>query len=73
MRPRPSLRAALGTNTHGDIEREPRAQGSPLSGWTKSPHMEIAMPLGPHPKPSLGFPVIRAQGSDLESLFWRDT
>ena len=69
----PMLEGHLGHKHAPGHEAEPRAQGSPLSGWTKSTHMEIAMPRGPHPNPSLGFPVIRTHGSDLESLFGTDT
>ena len=42
----PMREAALGTNTHCDPQREYLIQVTPLSDWTKSPHMWLAMPIG---------------------------
>ena len=40
-----TLGAAFRTNTHCDPQHEPIIQVMPLSGWTKSPPMGLAMPI----------------------------
>ena len=56
MRPRPCLRAALGTNTHWDPQREPRALVRILGGRTKGPCRIWGLPCPCPMNQGTGFP-----------------
>ena len=63
----------LGPNTHCDPQCEPLIQVTTLSGWTKSPHMGLAMHTGPSHNQRSGVPVDSTQCSALVSLSCGDT